>query len=415
MGILGARSATGVVTLLVVASTLSVWLLATRTKRTSPVDSGSSQLKAIASSSDAIAVLRWLSSTGPHTFTFPGAAPRREALPADAKALSTGSMANPTRQELYASTAVARHVFSTFSCAGDAWHGPPLHIDPLRSYLQTDPLQTDPPQADLIKSLEAPFPELTLIAACPQCATPFVMAVPSPATLAAYGYAGGNVQEELIRARYWDMQETQVAATILEHGCTATARESSPLMVDIGANTGYFSLMALASGCRVHAFEPTKYHKPYHTASVALSRAPGTRHYTFHDRVVSSVSGQHVPFDTWNVAESAKKQVKDTIESIRVDDVVREDVLYLKMDIEGHEPEGFRGLSELLRRHQVDFILWEHTPHYYSTLDKETPPAAILRDLGYWVSELHHGGSGNYIAAHPKANAVLRRRIMEKD
>jgi len=110
-----------------------------------------------------------------------------------------------------------------------------------------------------------------------------------------------------------------------------------------------------------------------------------------------------------------KKQVKDTIESIRVDDVVREDVLYLKMDIEGHEPEGFRGLSELLRRHQVDFILWEHTPHYYSTLDKETPPAAILRDLGYWVSELHHGGSGNYIAAHPKANAALRRRIMEKD
>ena len=48
----------------------------------------------------------------------------------------------------------------------------------------------------------------------------------------------------------------------------------------------------------------------------------------------------------------------------------QEPVWYLKMDIEAHEPAGFRGLARLLRDQQVAFILWEHSPARHAAEDR---------------------------------------------
>ena len=255
--------------------------------------------------------------------------------------------------------------------------------------------------------------QFTLIRACARCPVPFWMAVPSGQILQMHGYAGGNVQSDLLRLGIWDMAETKVVASILHHGCSrgggTGARQGSALMVDVGANTGFFSAMALANGCRVHAFEPTLAHEPYLSTSAALSKNPSR--FTLHQKLVSDTTGQSLPFDTWNLADSRRKGVQTTVESVRVDDIIDEPVLYLKMDIEGHEPAGFRGLQRLLRRHQVDFILWEHSPRYYSHEEKSEPPSKLLRQLGYWVSSLGHGGMGNYVAIHPNARPDLAQAV----
>jgi hypothetical protein len=58
-------------------------------------------------------------------------------------------------------------------------------------------------------------------------------------------------------------------------------------------------------------------------------------------------------------------------------------------------------------------ILWEHTPHLYKRDgDRANPPAKVLQGLGYWVSELHFGGAGNYVALHPRVPDSLRRALL---
>jgi FkbM family methyltransferase len=181
------------------------------------------------------------------------------------------------------------------------------------------------------------------------CRNPFWMAVPSPLFLNRYGYAGGNVQVELGLSGLWDREETLVATQILEAGC-----HTGKLMVDVGANTGYFSGLALSAGCDVVAFEPTAYHAPFIWTTVGASKR--ARHFKLIQRVVSDETGVNIPFDTWNVANSAVKKVKTTVVSTRIDDVVSQEVLYLKIDIEGHEPAAFRGLQKLLETNKVRHV-----------------------------------------------------------
>ena len=86
-------------------------------------------------------------------------------------------------------------------------------------------------------------------------------------------------------------------------------------------------------------------------------------------------------------------------------------VLYLKIDIEGHEPAAFRGMKKLLKDHVVHVILWEDSPNLYTEAGRARPPATMLSELGYWVSERNHGGAGNYVAVHPRADKKLKRKI----
>ena len=84
-------------------------------------------------------------------------------------------------------------------------------------------------------------------------------------------------------------------------------------------------------------------------------------------------------------------------------------VLYAKVDVEGHEPAVFRGMSRLIRTASIHVIVWEHSPQYYGKDDEA--PAVTLKRHGYWISKLHHAGAQNYVAVGPKADADLRQSI----
>ena len=250
-------------------------------------------------------------------------------------------------------------------------------------------------------------PQATVVRVCSSlCRAPFWMAVPSAETNGATIYAAGNVQTDLRSLGFFSPDETSLVATILS-GCRR-GRADGNLMVDLGANTGYFSMMALNAGCRVVAFEPTAMHEGYLRLSAALSGRASS--FTLHQKLVGDVSGQHIPFDSWNVALSKRRGTTTTAETLRPDDAVREDVLYLKMDIEGHEPHGFRGLTKLLQTKVVSVVLWEHTPSFYAPADLASPPSATLKALGYWICNRMVGGN-NYVALHPKADPAIAAQV----
>ena len=95
------------------------------------------------------------------------------------------------------------------------------------------------------------------------------MAVPTTNAMATFDYPGGNVQEALLTYGLWDVAETKLAAMALSHGCSG-----GKLMVDVGSNTGFFSAMALAAGCRVKAFDGSAVHRPYLATTAKLSGRP---------------------------------------------------------------------------------------------------------------------------------------------
>ena len=242
------------------------------------------------------------------------------------------------------------------------------------------------------------------------CNTSYWMAFPTNLTLQYYYFAGENgIRIEMARG-IWDTAETRLANAVLSFGCRSG--KSPALMVDVGMNTGYFSGMALAAGCRVVAFEPTKYHHTYATITAMLSGYE--KRFTLHKLAASDKTGDKVPYNDWSVDESAKPQVGGTelpyVFTTRVDDVVREDVLYLKVDVEGHEPKVFRGLSELLEKKVVPVIVWEHSEEKRN--DSIPLPGDYLKKLGYFITDLHHGGIGNFVALHPQIHPTLRDIIM---
>ena len=208
----------------------------------------------------------------------------------------------------------------------------------------------------------------------------------------------------------WDTAETRLVDAILSFGCKSG--NAPALMVDVGMHIGYFSGMALAAGCRVIAFEPTAYHHPYAMITAMLS---GHFHrFTLHKLAASDKSGSKIPYDNWSFSTSTTTAKNGTILSYvsttRIDDLVDEDVLYLKVDVESHEPEVFQGLTKLLTTRVVLVIVWEYT--VYRANNSIPLPSSYLKELGYFLCDIHHGGAGNYLALHPQLHPTLRETIM---
>ncbi|WP_265576446.1 FkbM family methyltransferase [Methylobacterium sp. 4-46] len=142
----------------------------------------------------------------------------------------------------------------------------------------------------------------------------------------------------------------------------ATYLRSEGIFVDVGANTGVYSVMAgiLAEDRTVLAFEPL-------AALVAVLRrnlaANGlTDRVTVHELALSDVSGEatlHLPDPSHGLLETSAslehdfKAVHGTVRvAVRTLDEldIRERIAVIKVDIEGHEHAFLGGARETIRR-----------------------------------------------------------------
>ncbi|HET7541842.1 MAG TPA: FkbM family methyltransferase [Polyangiaceae bacterium] len=159
------------------------------------------------------------------------------------------------------------------------------------------------------------------------------------------------------------------------------------VFVDVGANIGYYSVVAGAavgpSGA-VYAFEPSERIRArlernvelnemhqIHVRSEAVSCTSG---------VVRFVETQDVENDGLGYIQTSEQNVGVEVRSVSLDDVpefsVRTPTL-IKVDVEGGEPDVFRGARALLERADAPSIIFES---FHIVRD-----AAILRDHGYQV------------------------------
>ncbi len=119
---------------------------------------------------------------------------------------------------------------------------------------------------------------------------------------------------------------------------------------DIGANAGWYALLAAHKGAKVHAFEPFPSTfkllrkncdgKNILTWNVAVSDSNETR-YMKHDDRYANFSGWNTisPHGTVRVAATSLDQFA-VIPTV------------IKIDVEGHEKEVLRGAQEMLKKHK---------------------------------------------------------------
>lgn len=169
-----------------------------------------------------------------------------------------------------------------------------------------------------------------------------------------------------------DMRET-VASNFLRHGLIPGQRGHEKLLrgllrpgdlcFDIGANVGYTAILfasLVQPGGRLVALEPgdrafrillrNARERPAITAR-KLGASAESGAITFYESAMSDVSSI-VPVEN-------ARQI--TIQTIALDALAREEghPCFIKIDVEGHEPAVFAGMTELLRHPQPPIILFE--------------------------------------------------------
>lgn len=154
---------------------------------------------------------------------------------------------------------------------------------------------------------------------------------------------------------------------------------ASDTFFDIGANAGFYALLANSKGAQVHAFEPfpstfallaQNAHEPVHIYPYAISDSSGTVHMLKGERSgLNSVSDdgdlpvQAISLDEFNVIPTI-----------------------MKVDVEGNEMKVFKGAEKMLRAHMPTIVV-EGSPEV----------TVYLESLGYTSQLLGNAHSGNYL------------------
>jgi FkbM family methyltransferase len=196
---------------------------------------------------------------------------------------------------------------------------------------------------------------------------------------------GYNVQQDIMEKGYWAPEETFIVSMVLK-SMHPTAEKIT--FLDIGANTGYFSLLAMAFGHKALWIEANPIHQRYFERSLELN------HWTC-DRLEVFVSDKNddVLFDGWSGHENlaVKEQCRLT-QTKKLCDIAPDGCLFTKIDVEGVEPDVFRSGRPLLQQGKFPFVMFEVT--YIIDLKLDSIQIDMLKDLirdGYKLYEIMPG------------------------
>lgn len=167
----------------------------------------------------------------------------------------------------------------------------------------------------------------------------------------------------------------QVAVEILQNGwksyeapmpamISAWCEAFAPIFVDVGANTGFYSLLALASGAKfVHAFEPVDEIADILAANLSVSEmAPRAR---IHRCAVGELCGEgtlYFPLNGHGLVETSASLSKEfrsehsaqssvavvTLDAVLSKDDFKSSPVILKIDVQSRESEVLRGAGGVL-------------------------------------------------------------------
>lgn len=190
----------------------------------------------------------------------------------------------------------------------------------------------------------------------------------------------------------WEPLETALIADLLKPG---------DVFVDVGANIGYFTLLAskaVGAGGKSIAIEANPRTFRLLEANVALNRCANVdlRHVaagevpgfaTMLEREPGNAGGDQVDFAA-AAADIAAIKVE------RIDELVGDlPVRLIKLDIEGAEAKALRGATGLLERADAPDLVFEFTPAFLTGMgDDPRELIGLLQRMGYRLETIGDAG-----------------------
>ena len=178
---------------------------------------------------------------------------------------------------------------------------------------------------------------------------------------------GHNVANYIREHGFWAQQESYMLYKVLS--------KYSGTVVDVGSNSGYFSLLAHSLGSkRIIAVDPNEVHNEVFSKSIRENNAE--EHIQIVNKFVSDSKYQRM-FDGWTGhSELINDDLSHVVETTALKDLAPDGAIFLKVDVEGAEPEVFRSAGNLIKDGKFPFIMFEVT---YTLNDHETD--GMLIDL----------------------------------
>lgn len=195
-------------------------------------------------------------------------------------------------------------------------------------------------------------------------------------------FPGANVQESIKRHGVWAPAECR----ILRDHVRSTKKRG--LMVDVGANTGVFGLLALRLGWDVVFVDANDVHRKYIEASIRDVPSTAATH-RFVTAFVGETDGESVPFDGWSGNQSLMTGPSTLVHQVTLDALIPDGCDFLKIDVEGAEDRVLAGATRLLDKGKLPVIMFEVTYFIDGRMcAAQTDVLRMLKRRGYDLFEI---------------------------
>ena len=173
-------------------------------------------------------------------------------------------------------------------------------------------------------------------------------------------------------------------------------------VLDIGANYGHYAIdMArICTSGMVYAFEPVPF--TFGVLEKIVTYFKSKNIVLFHAAVSNSAGeiDMTIPlldFGAPNtgvafIGKQKEKQSKNvTVKTLKIDDLtIKGEVDFIKIDIEGHEPQAFKGMENLLKKHRpVILIEFSHACLKRANSNPDTFATYLQNEMAYKFAKIN--------------------------
>lgn len=172
----------------------------------------------------------------------------------------------------------------------------------------------------------------------------------------------------------WERKTGGVFEPVTTEWMAGVMQDREGAYVDVGASTGWFVVPMARAGYSVIGFEPNPNAFVRLRDNCVLNGAKAD----IRNVAVSDKAGEAILFfnaglpltsgGSLNLGDCLVPTAQKRIETVRIDDAVKESVALIKIDVEGHEIPALNGALRTVKKHKPHLVLEANTDEHKAAL-----------------------------------------------